>query len=284
MPYCTVLHTPFSLCFFALAGLIIGSFLNSIIYRYPLRLFYLHRQSAYNFTRLHALRDGAPAPLFFSRSHCPHCKYTLNGIDLIPLLSYLCLKGQCRHCHAKISFQYCLIECIGALLSCVAVARYGLSLHSLLLLGLGYTLIVLAVIDLRHQLLPDKLTLSLITAGLILNTQSLWVTPTLAITGATLGYVLPKGINFIYRCCRKQHGMGQGDFKLLAAMGAWFGSTTMLNIWISATLLATLIEGTRYCLNRSSKPSMCAFGPYLVVATFLSATYGPFLYRLIQIQ
>lgn len=247
-------------------GLVIGSFLNVVIYRLPIML-----NKEYN-------SDGGGAPAFnlcWPPSSCPHCKQRLRWWHNIPLISFLLLKGRCYFCEKPISLCYPLVElCSGMLTASIYV--YADAMHmSMLWLSAAYLfvwlLVAIAVIDWQTQLIPDELSLLLLWIGLFYNgVCNLIVAPSVAILGAIVGYLALWLVAALYRAVRKREGMGYGDFKLLAALGAWFGVWQLPFILFTSSVLALLAVLLRYMLQgRFSWQQQLPFGPFLAAAGFI---------------
>ncbi|WP_114417776.1 prepilin peptidase [Marinospirillum perlucidum] len=247
--------TGLQLAFAALFGLILGSFLNVVIYRLPLML-----RRSWGETDLPQLSLSWPA------SHCPQCQAQLHWYNNLPLLSWLLQKGRCSACQQPISLRYPLVELLAGLLAVGLIWRYGFSLQGLALTGFALTLLALAAIDAQTRLLPDHLTLPLLWAGLIYHW--LFSSATLfdqAFAGALWGYLSLWSLYWVFRLLTGREGMGFGDFKLLAALGAWLGAPALVPVILLASLsgliTAALGKATGQ-MNSSSLP----FGPHLVVA------------------
>lgn len=237
-------------------GLLMGSFLNVVIYRLPLMM-----QAAES---LHPHKKTFN--LFLPRSHCPACQTCIPAWHNIPLLSYLLLKGKCHHCQHAIPYQYPLVEASSMLLSFLMAWIFGYHLTLLFALLFVWILICLTWIDIRHQLLPDSLTLGLLWLGLIANTQTLFTSlpnAVLSAAGAYLGLWL--FIQLFYLCTKKI-GMGHGDFKLYAAFGAWFGWQLLLPILMSACILGSVIGVIYLSYMKKTKDTPIPFGPFLCLA------------------
>ncbi len=237
-------------------GLLMGSFLNVVIYRLPLMM------SAAEST--HPLKKTFN--LFLPRSHCPACKTRIPAWHNIPLLSYFILKGKCHACQHVIPYQYPLVEATSMLLSFLMAWMFGYQLALLFALLFVWILICLTWIDIRHQLLPDCLTLGLLWLGLIANTQTLFTSlpnAVLSAAGAYLGLWL--FIQLFYLCTKKV-GMGHGDFKLYAAFGAWFGWQLLLPILMTACILGSIIGITYLSYMKKPKNTPIPFGPFLCLA------------------
>lgn len=208
------------------------------------------------------------------RSNCPSCKNQIRAIENIPILSYLFLKGRCRYCNTKISLRYPFIELITALLTCVVVLEFGLSYQSFCAVLFTYFLIVLSGIDFDTHLLPDNITLLLLWLGIIFNYFNVYTDLSSSVLGAVFGYMSLWLVFQIFKAITGKEGMGYGDFKLLAALGAWLGWQSLpLIILLSSAVGATvgiIMIATR--LQAYSKP--IPFGPYLALAGWIAMLYG----------
>lgn len=212
--------------------------------------------------------------LSFSRSACPNCHATLPWYRLIPLISWLWGRGQCHHCHTTISQRYPIIEFVTALLSATLVYHAGLNWVAIYGLIFLWILLAIAIIDIEHQLILDALSLPLLWLGLILNTQSVFTTPEQAILGAAIGYLILWAIFQTFKWLTGKEGMGYGDFKLLAALGAWFGALAIPQIILIASISSLLVGLTLVLLKRRSFSSPLPFGPFLALGGWVSLMFG----------
>ncbi|KZC37788.1 MULTISPECIES: prepilin peptidase [Rhodanobacter] len=259
---------PFAL-WIALAGvlgLLVGSFLNVVILRLPERMAAAWRQEARDVLELQADATPLPPGIVREPSHCPHCKHRLSARDNIPLFGWLLLRGRCRYCQAKISLQYPLVELLSGVLSAVIVWKFGPSWAALAGLVLTWTLIALAGIDFRTQLLPDQLTLPLLWLGLLLSLLPMFVTAPASILAAAIGYLSLWSVYWAFKLLTGKEGMGHGDFKLLAALGAWMGPVSLLPIILLSSLIGALVGGTLIALRRHERAIPMPFGPFLAAA------------------
>lgn len=229
----------------ALIGLIIGSFLNVVIYRLP-----------------RALNVALPA------SHCPHCKTPLRYWQNIPILSFFILKRRCHACKTPISWRYVFIEVLSVALSVLALLQFGWQLLLIPVLLFTYALIALTFIDIDEQILPDNITLPLLWLGLALNSFGLFTSPLEAIWGAIIGFSALWLIDALYYLVRKRHGIGAGDFKLLAALGAWLGTSALAPVIMMASLLGLLVAVILILLKRLNYDAPIPFGPFLALAAW----------------
>lgn len=236
------ISTPAVLSLAFIYGLVVGSFLNVVIYRLP-----------------RGLNLARP-----SHSFCPECYTQLSFSALIPIISYLLQRGCCGHCGRHISVQYPLVELITAVITTLIIWQFTISLAALFILLFAYGLICLFMIDAKWQLLPDKLTLPLLWLGLLFNLTGGFVPLSAAVVGAILGYLSLWGIYWVHKLITKSEGMGYGDFKLMATLGAWLGYQALVPIMLGAALL-----GIIYVLLVVKKNRAFAFGPFLVIMGFL---------------
>lgn len=256
-----------------IGGLIVGSFLNVVIHRLPIMM-------RHDWVREAALidhREPPPQALFNlaqPASHCPHCSSRIRPWENIPLLSFILLRGRCGQCQHRIGLRYPLIELAAALLALAVAWRFGASLESLSLMGLFWTLLVLTAIDIDHQLLPDSLTLPLLWAGLMLNTQAVFVPLERAVWGAAAGYVSLWSLFWTFKLLTGKDGMGQGDFKLFAAFGAWFGWTSLTPIIMLAAVVGAIIGLGAIAFLGRDRQLPIPFGPYLCGAALVYVFWG----------
>lgn len=257
-----------------LLGLLVGSFLNVVIVRLPPML--AHRWALAHSTDPSSQESAtAPPDLIKPRSHCPQCKHPIAWYDNIPLVSWCLLKGRCRHCHAPIDRRYPIIEGLTALLSLIVIWQLGPTLEGAAALILTWILIAASAIDLEHHILPDGLTLSLLWLGLLINgTLALFTTPSESILGAALGYGFLWLMFHAFLHFTGKEGLGYGDFKLLAGLGAWIGWTGLPLVLFIASVAGTIIGVITIQLKGQSKDTPLAFGPYLALAGWVVLLWG----------
>jgi leader peptidase (prepilin peptidase)/N-methyltransferase len=263
-----------------LLGLIVGSFLNVVILRLPARLLHGWRQQSRELLELDSAESEAPPGIVREPSHCPHCKHPLGALENIPLVSWLALRGRCKHCGAAISIQYPLVEILSAICSAIVVWKFGIGWQSAAALIFTWTLIALAGIDVHTQLLPDQMTLPLLWLGLILALFSLFVEAKPAIVGAVAGYLSLWSIYWLFKLSTGKEGMGYGDFKLLAALGAWMGPAALLPIVLLSSLIGALVGGTYLFLRGHDRSVPIPFGPFLAAAGWVWFVAGDTLSHL----
>ena len=263
------------LIYLGVLSLLVGSFLNVVIYRLPLMLNQTWHAECE--LLLNPKKKSPKQPtfnLFLPRSHCPHCKKTIPFWQNIPILSFILQKGRCSFCKAPISWQYPAIELICFCLSLTAGLYFGFHLSLLYALSFIWILICLAGIDLKHQLLPDELTLGLLWLGLLANISHLFTTLPHAVLGAVTGYLILWSTMKLFYLCTKKVGMGHGDFKLLAALGAWFGWALLPFILLVASILGAITGIVYLKATKQTKETPIPFGPFLCLAGFLSLFFG----------
>ncbi|MDA9569792.1 prepilin peptidase [Porticoccaceae bacterium] len=256
-----------------LLGAIIGSFLNVVIYRLPLILRSEWSNEAKLFLGM-APDDTNSLSLSTPRSRCPDCGTQLKAIHNIPVLSYCFLRGRCSNCNSLISIQYPLIELLSAFLTAYILISYGLSDKALFCLIFTYSLIALAVIDMREQILPDQITLPLLWLGLILSLAGYWTNSFDAIIGASIGYMSLWSVMKIFKLITGKEGMGYGDFKLNAAIGAWLGWQMVPTVILLSSFLGAVIGLFAIVFLGHDRRSPFAFGPYLCLAGWVTMQWG----------
>ncbi len=256
-------------------GLIIGSFLNVVIYRLPemmMREWRLQCHELQGSTPDEA--DRQPFNLNTPRSRCPGCGHLIRPWENIPLLSYLLLKGRCSNCGRSIPLRYPVVEALTALLSALVVWHFGFSWQTAAALLLTWGLIPLAFIDLDHQLLPDDITLPLLWLGLGLSLFGIFADPRSAILGAMVGYLSLWSVYMLFKLLTGKEGMGYGDFKLLALFGAWLGWQAIPLIVILSSVVGAAVGITLILLQRHERGTPIPFGPYLATAGWIALMWG----------
>ena len=268
---------PFALwiTFAGVLGLMVGSFLNVVILRLPERMAASWRQEARDVLELEDDTTPLPPGIVREPSHCPHCKHPLSALDNIPLLGWLLLRGRCRYCQTRISIQYPLVELLSGVLSAVIVWKFGPSWMALAGLLLTWTLIALSGIDFRTQLLPDQLTFPLLWLGLLLALMPMFASAPAAILGAAIGYLSLWSVYWLFKLLTGKEGMGYGDFKLLAALGAWMGPVALLPIILLSSLIGALVGGSLIALRRHQREVPMPFGPFIAAAGWVWFVAGP---------
>ena len=255
-------------------GLLIGSFLNVVILRMPARLEWQWRRDSRELLEM-AEPDAAPPPgIVVKPSFCPKCEHRLGAFDNIPLISFLALRGRCRFCRAPISWQYPAVELLTGVAFAACVWHFDPGWQAVAALAFTAILIALAGIDLHTQLLPDQLTYPLLWLGLLLSTMTLFVDPVAALIGAAVGYLSLWSVYWAFKLLTGKEGMGRGDFKLLAALGAWCGIKGVLPIVLISAVLGALIGSAWLLLRGRDRATPIPFGPYLAVAGWIQLLWG----------
>jgi leader peptidase (prepilin peptidase)/N-methyltransferase len=257
-------------------GLVVGSFLNVVIYRLPVMLEQAWRAECSELAVDDAAKgtDKETFNLLTPASSCPHCNHRIGALENIPVLSYLYLKGRCADCKNPISIRYPLIELVTAILSVIVAARLGYSVQTLAALLFTWALVPLFMIDFDRQILPDTITLPLLWAGLLLSLPGVFVGSATSIIGAAAGYLSLWSIYHLFRLLTGKEGMGYGDFKLLGAIGAWVGWQALpVVILFSSVVGATIGIGLILFKGRDHNLPM-PFGPFLAAAGWLTLLWG----------
>ena len=255
-------------------GLLVGSFLNVVILRLPKRLEWEWKRDAQEELGQPELYDPPPPGIVVERSHCPHCGHQLSWYENIPVLSWAALRGRCRSCKAPISIQYPAVELLTMLLVLACVWRFGFGWQGFGASLLSCFLIAGAGMDLRTKILPDQITLVLLWLGLIASVDNLFVPAKAAIAGAVLGYVSLWTVYWVFKQLTGKVGMGHGDFKLLAALGAWAGYKALLPIALMSSLVGAIIGSIFLALKGRDRNTTIPFGPYLAIAGWIVFIWG----------
>jgi leader peptidase (prepilin peptidase)/N-methyltransferase len=250
-------------------GLLVGSFLNVVILRLPKRLEWEWKRDARELLELPEAYEPAPAGIVVESSHCPHCGHKLAAWENVPLLSFVLLRGKCRACGARISWQYPLVELLTGLLFAACVWRFGVGVAGALSLCFTAALVALAGIDLRTTLLPDAITLPLLWLGLLASLVTVFVDPVQSLLGAAFGYLSLWSVYWLFKLVTGKEGMGAGDFKLLAALGAWCGVASLLGILLVSSAVGAVVGGAWLLLRGKDRSTQIPFGPYLAIAGWL---------------
>lgn len=256
-------------------GLIVGSFLNVVIYRLPLMMEAEWTAQCSELLEIDNPRpQGAVFNLAVPNSHCPQCKHEISALENIPVISWLMQRGKCRHCDAPISPRYPIIELVTAVAGVLVTLQFGWSWSTLAVLVLTWSLIALTMIDVDHQLLPDDITLPLLWLGLLVNSFGLLTSLESAVWGAIAGYGILWGVYWLFKLVTGKEGMGYGDFKLLAALGAWLGWQALPMIILLSSLVGAVVGITLIIVRGRDRNIPIPFGPYLASAGFLSLLWG----------
>jgi leader peptidase (prepilin peptidase)/N-methyltransferase len=256
-----------------LFGLLIGSFLNVVIYRVPKMM----QRESDNYV---ASESGLPLPhadqfnLMLPRSCCPQCGHQITALENIPLLSYLVLRAKCSACKAPIPIRYPVVELITGALFTLLVWHFGSGWTGLATLFFACSLIAMTFIDADTQLLPDDLTLPLLWVGLLVNLNGTFVPLRDAVIGAAAGYLVLWAIYWLFKLATGKEGMGYGDFKLLAALGAWLGWTMLPTIVLLSSLVGAVVGISLIVFTQHGRDKPIPFGPYLAAAGMIALLYG----------
>ncbi|HEY0846182.1 MAG TPA: A24 family peptidase [Noviherbaspirillum sp.] len=259
--------------FAAIFGLMIGSFLNVVIHRMPRMM----QRESDNYV---AQESGKPLPhtdrynIVVPRSACPHCGHKIGALENIPVLSYLFLRGKCIECKAPISIRYPIVELLTGALSALLVWRFGSGIAGIATLLFAYLLIAMTFIDADTHLLPDDLTLPLLWCGLLLNLNGTFVPLSEAVIGAAAGYLALWSVYWLFKLTTGKEGMGYGDFKLLAALGAWLGWKMLPVIILLSSVVGAVVGITLILFAKHGRDNPIPFGPYLAAAGMIALLYG----------
>jgi leader peptidase (prepilin peptidase)/N-methyltransferase len=274
-------------------GLMVGSFLNVVVYRLPIMMYGGWRKECIEFLELAPeavplsqstgnmlLTEEEPFNLVLPLSRCSSCKAPIKPYQNIPVLSYLFLKGKCAHCGTPISWRYPAIELLAAVLSAVVAWHFGYTLQTLFALLLTWSLIALTFIDIDHHLLPDSINLPMIWLGLILSLFGLYTDAHSSIIGAAAGYGSLWLVFHLFKLATGKDGMGFGDFKLLALFGAWLGWQSLPLIVLLSTLTGAVLGIASIIFAKRDHSAPIPFGPYLAIAGWIALIWGESINRI----
>ncbi|BBL74738.1 prepilin peptidase [Methylomagnum ishizawai] len=258
-----------------LVGLMVGSFLNVVIHRLPIMLEHSWKQECRNYLELEPeAAPEAPYNLLTPRSHCPQCAKPVAIGENIPILSYLLLRGRCSGCGTRISPRYPAVELLTALVSVAVAYRFGFGPQTAAALPLSWCLIALTFIDIDRQLLPDSLTLPMLWLGLFLSLFGIFTDSAASILGAIFGYLSLWTVYQLFKLATGKEGMGYGDFKLLALIGAWLGWDKLPMVILLSSLVGAVIGIAMILLSRQERGTPIPFGPYLAIAGWIALVWG----------
>jgi leader peptidase (prepilin peptidase)/N-methyltransferase len=275
-------NTLFFISSVAIFSLMVGSFLNVVIHRLPVMMQRDWREQCTEFLASESEVKVASETeekkekfnLMVPRSACPKCGHQITALENIPVLSYLWLKGRCAGCQTPISKRYPVIEIMTALLSVLVAWQFGFSWQCLAALCLTWALIALSVIDFDHKLLPDDITLSFLWIGILLNLFGLFTDSTSSIIGAIAGYLSLWSVYWAFKLLTGKEGMGYGDFKLLAMLGAWMGWQSLPGIVLLSSFVGAIIGIALIVFRGRDKNIPIPFGPYLAIAGWIYLLWG----------
>ncbi len=287
-------YEPVFYVFVVILGLLVGSFLNVVIHRLPIMM---ERQWAEEARYIMSLLDKGISlikpqdsitinneeqeekeseshfNLMLPHSHCPKCKHMIKPWENIPVVSYLLLGRKCSQCSVPISIRYPLVELVTALLGLMVAYRYGVSWTTICGLFFTWSLLSLTMIDFDTQLLPDQIVFPLLWAGLLLNYHSIIVPLDEAVLGTVFGYLSLWSVYWLFKICTGKEGMGYGDFKLLAALGAWLGYKSIVSVILISSLTGAIVGISLILIKGRSRQIPIAFGPYLALGGWLYFLY-----------
>lgn len=255
-------------------GLLVGSFLNVVIYRYPELLKYAWSKQSFEWLNEGTYAETEPDGIASPPSRCGGCGHSIKPWQNIPLFSYLLLRGRCSNCQQAISLRYPFVELLTGLLSAYVVYHFGWTLQAALAVLLSWALVALSFIDLDHQLLPDDIVMPMLWLGLGLSLVPIFAMPTDSIIGAIAGYLVLWSIFKLFKAVTGKEGMGYGDFKLLALFGAWFGWQYLPQIVLISTLLGSIIGLSMIAFTKQDSQTPIPFGPYIAVAGWIAMLWG----------
>jgi len=270
-----------------LLGLVVGSFLNVVAYRIPIMMERAWRAQCEElksqpFTPPGHIADGQRFDLWWPPSACPGCGHKIAAQHNVPVLGFLWLKGRCGNCGIKISARYPLVETFAAVLGLTTAYVLGPTWQTVTALGFAWTLLALTLIDLDHKLLPDSLTLPLLWAGLLVNVPGTFATLTSSVLGAAAGYLALWSVYKLFKLLTGKEGMGYGDFKLLAAIGAWLGWQLLPVVILLSAVVGSVVGIALIAFGGRSSQAAIPFGPYLAAAGFIALLWGERLVQLYQ--
>ncbi|MDF1654230.1 MAG: A24 family peptidase [Coxiellaceae bacterium] len=273
--YSYLLTSPYIYIFTAIISLAVGSFLNVVIYRYPLMLAKQWKREAECFLNdTPYTPDNSGFDLCKPRSRCPKCEHAITAWQNIPIISFILLRGRCAHCKTKISWRYPLIEALTAILSAIVVWQFGSTYLALFSVFLTWGLIAQSAIDIDQQFIPDNITYILLWLGLVISCGYGLIGPIDSIVGAVIGYLILWFIAKAFYIIRKKEGMGHGDFKMLAMFGAWVGPTQLPIILVLASVTSLVISIILLCNKRMQRDTPLPFGPFLAIGGWVSLLWG----------
>ncbi len=257
-----------------LIGLLVGSFLNVVIYRLPKMMQRDWREQAREILELPAETQPETFNLVLPNSQCPHCAHEIKPWENIPVISYLFLRGKCASCKAPISLRYPLVELTCGLLSAYIAWHFGFTWQAGAMLVLTWGLLAMSLIDADHQLLPDSLVLPLLWLGLIANSFGLFTSLDVALWGAIAGYLSLWSVYWLFKLVTGKEGMGYGDFKLLAMLGAWGGWQVLPLTILLSSIVGAVLGLIMLRLRNAETSTPIPFGPYLAIAGWIALLWG----------
>lgn len=260
--------------FIFVLGLSVGSFLNVVIYRLPIMMQREWKQECLEFLEHPAQEESEKFNLAVPRSRCGQCGHQITALENIPLLSYLYLKGKCSNCKTSISTQYPLVELFTGIISLLVAWHFGVGIQTIAALLFSWCLIAASGIDIGHKLLPDNITLPLLWLGILLSFFDVFVDLESSVIGAMAGYMSLWSVFIIFKLITGKEGMGYGDFKLLAVLGAWAGWKMIFVIILTSSVVGAVVGITMILLKFNQRETQIPFGPYLAGAGWIALLWG----------
>jgi len=255
-------------------GSVVGSFLNVVIYRLPVMMQREWRHDCLEFLEQASETEIERFNLSVPRSRCGSCGHQITFLENIPIISYLVLRGKCSSCKASISPQYPLVEVFTGIVSVIIGWHFGVSIQTLAALFLSWCLIAASGIDIGHKLLPDSITLPLLWLGILLSLFDVFVSLEDSVIGAMAGYLSLWTVFMLFKIVTGKEGMGYGDFKLLAMLGAWLGWTPLFVVILTSSVVGAVIGISMILLKKTERGTQIPFGPYLAGAGWLTLLWG----------
>ena len=255
-------------------GALIGSFLNVVIYRLPMMMQREWRNDCLEFLEQPAVAEEERFNLSVPRSRCGNCGHKITALENVPIISYLILAGKCRSCKSRISPQYPLVELFTALVSVMIGWHFGVSLQALAALLLSWCLIAASGIDIGHKLLPDSITLPLLWLGVLLSLFDIFVSLEDSVIGVMVGYLSLWMVFMLFKLATGKEGMGYGDFKLLAMLGAWLGWQPLFVVILTSSLVGAVVGISMILIKKTGRDTQIPFGPYLAAAGWMTLLWG----------
>lgn len=258
----------------SLLGLVIGSFLNVVIHRLPIMMEMDWREQCASLNGINKTANNIKYNLITPRSTCPHCQKAISAWHNIPVISFLMLGGKCKECKASINWRYPAVEIISATLVGLTAYQFGFSINALAASILVLALLTLTLIDLDTQLLPDDITLPLLWLGLLFNLNGGFTDIQSAIIGAVAGYLILWSVYWLFKLITGKEGMGYGDFKMLAAIGAWFGWAMLPAVILLSSITGSIIGIGLILFAKKGRNTAIPFGPYLALGGIAALFWG----------
>ena len=255
-------------------GLMVGSFLNVVIYRFPKQLQYQWTAQSFEWLNKEPYKETEPPGIMSPPSHCGHCKTQIKAWQNIPIISFLLLGAKCGSCKTPISWRYPMVELLTGVLCAAVVWRFGWSVQSVAGIVLTWVLVALSFIDFDHKLLPDEIVLPTLWLGIAMSLLTVFAAPQASIIGAVVGYLAFWVVFHIFRLLTGKEGMGYGGFKLLALLGAWFGWQYLPQIILISTVVGSVIGISLMVIKKADKELAIPFGPYIALGGWIALIWG----------